>query len=72
MDEWNFFIKEVVPALNRGLVHSMWLILPSASIGLCLGALVGTLRAYGPLPLRKACDIYATVFRGTPLLVQLF
>ena len=41
-------------------------------IGLMLGIVIGTLRTFGHAAVRKAANAYATVFRGTPLVVQLF
>jgi polar amino acid transport system permease protein len=70
--EWAFFTQELFPVLNRGLVMTILLILPSASIGLFMGIVVGTLRAFGHPVLRKIGDFYAGLFRGTPLVVQLF
>ncbi len=72
MGEWSFISQEVLPALNRGLWVSLALIFPSSICGAGLGCLVGALRVYGPRFLAKAGDGYATLFRGTPLLVQLF
>lgn len=72
MTEWDFYFQELVPALNRGFWMSLLLILPSAVGGLALGIITGTLRSIGPSVMKKAADIYATVFRGTPLVVQLF
>jgi polar amino acid transport system permease protein len=51
---------------------SIKLIIPSGLIGLMLGIVVGTLRTFGHAAVQKAANAYATVFRGTPLLVQLF
>ncbi|NLV23418.1 MAG: amino acid ABC transporter permease [Deltaproteobacteria bacterium] len=70
--EWDFFVKELVPALNRGLWNTFLLIVPSASIGLCVGVLVGTVRTFGHPVLQKIGDGYAALFRGTPLVIQLF
>ncbi|MBN2428421.1 MAG: amino acid ABC transporter permease [Deltaproteobacteria bacterium] len=70
--DWSFYAQELVPALNQGLVKTILLIIPSASIGLLMGIVVGTLRAYGHPLLRKLGDGYAGLFRGTPLVVQLF
>lgn len=67
-----FFTDQLIPALNRGLVMSIKLIIPSGLIGLILGIVIGTLRTYGNSTVRKAANAYATVFRGTPLVVQLF
>ena len=70
--DWSFYTQELVPALNRGLLKTILLILPSASIGLLMGIVVGSLRAYGHPLLRRISDAYAGLFRGTPLVVQLF
>lgn len=67
-----FFTDQLIPVLNRGLVMSIKLIIPSGLIGLMLGIVIGTLRTYGHFIVRKAANAYATVFRGTPLVVQLF
>lgn len=51
---------------------SIALIIPSALGGICIGITAGSLRTYGPKVVRKIGDAYAAVFRGTPLVVQLF
>lgn len=66
------FFQELFEALNRGLIMSIALIVPSAVGGLLVGIITGCLRAFGDTFIRKACDSYAAVFRGTPLVVQLF
>jgi polar amino acid transport system permease protein len=71
-DYWHFFVTDVVPALNQGLWVSMAVIVPSALLGLALGVLVGSLRVYGPAPVRWLNEAYVSIFRGTPLVVQLF
>jgi polar amino acid transport system permease protein len=68
----SFIWNELVPALNDGLLVSLLLIIPSACLGLLLGILAGFSRTFGPPWLSRAAGVYATVFRGTPLLVQLF
>jgi polar amino acid transport system permease protein len=67
-----FYTTQLIPALNRGLVMSIKLIIPSGLIGLMLGIVIGTLRTFGHATVRKAANAYAAVFRGTPLVVQLF
>jgi polar amino acid transport system permease protein len=67
-----FYKEIVIPALNRGLIMSLLLIIPAGFFGLLLGIVTGTLRAYGHPIARKIADGYAAVFRGTPLVVQLF
>ena len=66
------FYQELLPALNKGVVMSIALIIPSALGGICIGITAGSLRTYGPKVVRKLGDAYAAVFRGTPLVVQLF
>lgn len=68
----DFIVNEVMPALNRGLIMTGYLIFPSAVAGLGLGVVIGSLRAIGPAPVRALADGYAALFRGTPLVVQLF
>jgi polar amino acid transport system permease protein len=67
-----FYTDQLIPALNRGLFMSIKLIIPSGLIGLMLGIVIGTLRTFGHTAVRKIANAYANIFRGTPLLVQLF
>jgi len=67
-----FYSTQLIPALNRGLIMSVKLIIPSGLIGLMLGIVICTLRTFGHPVIRKVANAYATVFRGTPLVVQLF
>lgn len=66
------FWGKVVPALNEGLLFSISLIIPSAVIGFLLGVFVGAVRVYAPTPFRKTADAYVALFRGVPLLLQLY
>ena len=66
-----FLTQEVLPALNSGLVMSLALILPSASIGFLLGVLTGVARVFGAPWLRRIGDSFTAIFRGVPLVVQL-
>ncbi len=66
------FYQELLTALNRGLLMSVKLIVPSALGGVLIGLLAGSVRAYGPRWMQRAGDAYAAIFRGTPLVVQLF
>jgi polar amino acid transport system permease protein len=72
METWAFITDEVVPYLNQGLWVSIQLIIPSALGGILLGVIVGALRVYGKPVIKVPANIYANLFRGTPLLVQLF
>lgn len=73
MSEWlDFTLGELVPRLNQGLWMSVRLIVPSVAFGLVAGIALGGLRAYGPIWLRRAGDGFVAIFRGTPLVCQLF
>jgi polar amino acid transport system permease protein len=66
------FYQELFTSLNRGMIMSVALIVPSAVAGVLIGILAGTVRTFGGRGLRALGDSYAAVFRGTPLVVQLF
>jgi polar amino acid transport system permease protein len=70
--ELTFLLQRLVPALNEGVLMSVKLIVPSALMGLALGVVIGSLRAYGGPLLRRLANGYAALFRGTPLVIQLF
>ena len=69
--EWQFIVESVLPALNKGVLVSISLIVPAALIGFVFGMILGVLRVFGPLPLRRAGDAFTAVVRGVPLIVQL-
>lgn len=72
MEAFSPFYQELLTALNRGLLMSLALILPSAIGGVLIGIAAGTLRVYATPLVRRLGDGYAALFRGTPLVVQLF
>jgi polar amino acid transport system permease protein len=72
MEELFFIRFEVLPALLTGLVVSIKLIIPSAFFGLTIGIIIGALRVYGNTFLKKVADTYVLIFRGFPLVIQLF
>ncbi len=65
------FIKTILPTLNRGLLVSLTLILPSVFLGSIFGFLLGTIRAFCKPWIKRCTDIFTLLFRGTPLTVQL-
>lgn len=67
-----FVTTKVLPGLTHGLWTSVQLIVPSALIGLALGIVLGTVRVYGSALLKRLAEAYVSLFRGTPLVVQLF
>lgn len=71
-EELVFLLERLVPALNKGVLMSVQLIVPSAILGIIFGVVVGTCRAFGKGLLRPLANGYAALFRGTPLVIQLF
>lgn len=71
-EELAFLLQKLIPALNEGVLMSVRLIVPSAVLGLALGVVVGSLRAYGGRLVSPLANGYAALFRGTPLVIQLF
>ncbi len=72
MDTWLYLRLEAFPALLRGFLVSIQLIVPSAVSGLVIGILVGVLRVYGKSVIKALADSYVVLFRGIPLVIQLF
>jgi polar amino acid transport system permease protein len=72
MEEFLFIHNDVLPALMKGLWMSLRLIFPSATLGLGIGIGVGALRVYGSGPTATLANGYVALFRGVPLVVQLF
>lgn len=66
-----FMYETLLPALNRGLMVSLALIIPAASIGFVCGVALGCARAFGPQWLRRLGNGYTAIVRGVPLAVQL-
>ena len=66
------FYRELLAALNQGLLMSLALIVPSAVGGVLIGITAGAMRVFGSSWVRRLGDGYAALFRGTPLVVQLF
>lgn len=66
------FWSRIIPALNEGLILSLWLIIPSGILGFVGGVAIGAVRVFAPEPLRRLADGYVAIFRGVPLLLQLF
>ncbi|WP_300155548.1 amino acid ABC transporter permease [Solidesulfovibrio sp.] len=68
----DFAVNRIIPALDAGLWTSVLLIVPASLLGIAIGVIVGTARVYAPRPVGKALDWYVSLFRGTPLVVQLY
>ncbi len=72
MFELSPFYQELLTSLNRGLLMSIALIIPSAIGGVLIGIIAGSLRTFGDPVVKAIGDTYAAIFRGTPLVIQLF
>ena len=65
-------ILEFYPHLLAGLAVTMEMIVCAVPLGLLIGIVIAVSRAYGGPLLSPLAYIYQIVFRGTPLLLQLF
>jgi len=63
---------EFYPHLLAGLAVTMEMIVCAVPLGLLIGIVIAVSRAYGGPLLSPAAYIYQIIFRGTPLLLQLF
>ena len=70
--ELAFLLERLLPVLNEGVLMSLKLIILSSVLGLAFGVLVGACRAFGGGPVKALANGYAALFRGTPLVIQLF
>lgn len=65
-------VRNAVPLLWRGTLMTVTISVLAMILAIMLGVLLAVTRLYGPKPLRLFAATYVEVFRGTPLLVQLF
>ncbi|MDT8379886.1 MAG: ABC transporter permease subunit, partial [Desulfotignum sp.] len=72
MTEFFAYAVMAMPDLLQGTVVTLKLTAGALVIGLAIGLPLSLLRVYGPGAIQPVCSAYLTVFRGTPLLVQLF
>jgi octopine/nopaline transport system permease protein len=71
MMDYQFFADTVFSLLS-GVPKTLQLAAISISSGAVLAVVLASLRLYGPWTLRTLVSAYVFVFRGTPLLVQIF
>ncbi|QFT68476.1 Inner membrane amino-acid ABC transporter permease protein YecS [Labrenzia sp. THAF35] len=73
MPHWLQLMIDSLPTLLwAGVKFTIPLTLLSFALGLSLGLTTAVTRLFAPLPLVLVARFYVWVFRGTPLLVQLF
>lgn len=66
--EW----RKYLPVLLRGAVTTVELSVLGMALAVVVGLVIVLLRLYGVAPLRWFARAYVEIFRGTPLLIQLF
>src|SRR5512142_2211994 len=72
MDELIQFVQRVVPEFLQGTQITIQYTLSALALGFVLGLAAALARVYGPEWLKRIIAIYINLFRGTPLLIQLF
>jgi His/Glu/Gln/Arg/opine family amino acid ABC transporter permease subunit len=68
---WTFSLTTVLPRVLQGMGVTLQLTLGSGGLGIALGLLVAMGRISRRAALRGVARAYITLFRGTPLLLQL-
>ncbi|OQY52239.1 MAG: amino acid ABC transporter permease [Desulfobacteraceae bacterium 4572_89] len=72
MNEFIEYAAMALPEMLQGTVVTMEVTLGALLIGLLIGLPMALVRVYGGKVFQPFCTAYLTIFRGTPLLVQLF
>lgn len=72
MAEWLQFFRSILPEFYKGMLITIELTLVGLLMGFVLGLPAALARVYGSKPVRWLAIGYIELFRGTPLLVQLF
>ncbi len=71
MIHWELF-ERFGPRMADGFLVTLELALGSVALGLLLAAPLGLARVFASRPVSAACFAYTYLFRGTPVLAQLF
>ena len=66
------YLQIALPLLGKGLLITLRVSVVCLAIGLVIGFPSALARVYAPGWLRKLVTVYIEIFRGTPVLVQLF
>lgn len=72
MDEFLEYAALALPDMLQGTLVTLEVTLIALGIGFLIGMPMALIRVYGAKALQPFCTAYLTLFRGTPLLVQLF
>ena len=66
------FIKDILPILLKGSVMTVELTVITLILGTLLGIFLALLKLSKSIILKSLSGFYTWIFRGTPLLLQLF
>jgi polar amino acid transport system permease protein len=66
------FLPVAIPALLTGIGVTLQYTLAALILGAIIGLPMALIRVYGGRRLGRATSIYSNLFRGTPLMIQLF
>ena len=66
------FLPTAIPALLNGTVVTLQYALLALLLGALIGLPLALIRVYGGRFLGRVASIYGNIFRGTPLMIQLF
>jgi polar amino acid transport system permease protein len=72
MDALIIFLQRVVPDFIQGAQVTVQYTVTALAIGFVLGLAAALARVYGPVWVQRLITAYIDLFRGTPLLIQLF
>ncbi|MDZ5696157.1 amino acid ABC transporter permease [Chelativorans sp. M5D2P16] len=72
MNDFVSFAAESLPEILQALPVTLSLWALAMAGGALLGLVFAWCRVYGPKPIYLAATVYVEIFRGTPMLVQLF
>jgi polar amino acid transport system permease protein len=72
LDSLVIYLQRIGPDLLQGVILTLELTVVALAVGLLFGLPAALARVYGGRGLRSIALAYIEIFRGTPLLVQLF
>jgi len=72
MSDWLELFRDALPAFKEGAIVTLELTAVGLVMGMILGLLAAVARVYGSPWVRRIAIGYIELFRGTPVLVQLF
>ena len=72
MDALTTFFERIIPDLMQGLLVTLQLTLVALALGVAMGLPAALAKVYGGRWVRWFAVVYIELFRGTPLVVQLF